>query len=48
MGLFDDWDAIIERNLRIFDEFKCIERIDELLTLLKGLQKNKEYKKPLN
>ncbi|KZX10805.1 hypothetical protein [Methanobrevibacter curvatus] len=47
MGLFDDWDTIIELDLRIFDEFKDVERTDELLTLLKGLRMNKEHKKIL-
>lgn len=45
MGLFDSWDEIIENDLRKFDEFKDVDKIVELLTLLKGLRKNKEYKK---
>jgi len=45
MGLFDSWDEMFENDLKKFDDFKDVERIDELLTLFKGLRRNEEYKK---
>lgn len=43
MGLFDSWDDIFEKDFAKFDEYSDLERIDELVDMLKGLRGNQKY-----
>ncbi|MDR3063695.1 MAG: hypothetical protein LBU40_06115, partial [Methanobrevibacter sp.] len=44
MGLFDTWDDIFNEDISNLDKYNDVNRIEQIITLMKGFRKNKFYK----